>query len=59
MRQIEWTLRVLHDAKVKGLDAKGGRVGAVVAGREELRTAEPELDIVGRGREDGLVTEKS
>lgn len=53
--QVERTLSVLHDAEVKRLDASGGGIGAIVAGGEELSTAEADLDVVGARREDGVV----
>lgn len=56
MGQVERPRSVLHDTEVKGLDAGGGRVGAIVAGRKEFSTAETDLDIVGARRKDGLVT---
>jgi len=40
---------------MQGLDARGGRVGAVVGGGEELGAAEAGLDVVGGGGEDGVV----
>lgn len=54
--QVEGPRRVLHEAEVERLDARRGRVGAVVAGGDELTAAEADLDVVGARGEDGLVT---
>lgn len=55
VREVERASSVLHQAEVEALNTQGGRIGAVVAGREELSTAEAQLDIVCAGGEDGLV----
>lgn len=54
--QVEGPRRVLHEAEVERLDARRGRVGAVVAGGDELAATEADLDVVGARGEDGLVT---
>lgn len=58
VRQVEGSLCVLHEAEVERLDACGGRVGAVVAGGDELATTEADLYVVGARCEDGLVAVK-
>lgn len=59
VREVERASSVLHQAEVEALHALGGRVRAVVAGREKLGTAEAQLNIVCAGSENGLVATKS
>lgn len=56
--EVERASSVLHQAEVETLDALGGGVGAVIAGREKLGTAEAHLNIVFAGCENGLVAIK-
>lgn len=57
VRVVERARGVGAHAEVQRLDAGGGRVGAGVRRGLELGAAEPDLDVVWRGGEDGGVVD--
>lgn len=55
VRGVERASSILHQAEVQALHALGGRVSAIVAGREKLSTTEAELNVVCARSKNGLV----
>lgn len=57
VREVERALRVLGQAEVQRLDARGGGVGPVVGRREQLGAPEARLHVGVRRRKDGRVVD--